>query len=195
MAYQKLLPGLQGNCELVLPKKALAWTFPLDCVWCGNPARTSDHLIPQWYSRKFQQRHRPTHQWLFAEYPSCQSCNSRKGPLPPAEFKRLRGDVKHIPRSNKLWRAATIQWLDIAAYFGKTRHKSIPAELMDHVDTAMREPVDFYMPEEVRKAWRLLYAVREDRRQTIAAAQERKTLKLLVGESDPKLAEVWPAKP
>lgn len=106
------------------------------CRYCGGTYRsdkmTKDHLIPKWVLRVYPEFRDGQHNSVKA----CLGCNGKKGPIPAAEFIRVR-------RDNSLLRMSTIRWMGIAQVFAKYDAAQLEAGLLLTVREAFLEPVEF----------------------------------------------------
>ena len=120
---------------------------PKPCVWCGQDGHTRDHWIPQWFSNKFLRR-TPPGVPLKRIDPACFPCNSRKGPLPPIVYAKFSCDPELWVKGSKTarkWRREVTEWCAIANYFGRTRLRNVPEELLHYVVETMF--AEFELPE------------------------------------------------
>lgn len=89
------------------------------CIWCGAPPprnkRTTEHLIPQWVLRSF-----PEFTNTNNEFTACQSCNGKRGAMPPALYASVRGNTitaGALAKAHSYW-GAVAQSFGLSGYRG-----------------------------------------------------------------------------
>lgn len=143
----------------------------LRCFYCkglfDSSQITKDHVIPRWVLRYFSE-FREDHRAILNEHgyssrnhkPSCHPCNAKKGPIPPAEFMRVRNDFALLRMSKARWGYIAQGFAMSEGQYGDPNHRAMVVAAFSETPSASETsvpqiviPQAYMTPEERRRAY------------------------------------------